>query len=548
MKKTKYLIMALFIGILLFLIPNISLSATEEYTYSDTKQGIEWSYQLDSTGNVINLQCKTTSITGTVTIPSKIDNKNVISLKGGYYNGAFKDCAGLTGITIPNTITTIGNYAFYNCTGLKTVTIPDSVTSIGTEAFSKCTGITSITLSKNLTSIGTYAFDSCSGLKSLVIPDSVTNIGEGAFRYCSGLKELTLSKNITKIADETFEGCSGLTSARIPNSVTTIEGSYKNIDGAFGDCKNLEKVLIPDSVATIGVGAFRDCDKLTIYGNDGMSSKEYAEENEIPFDYIANWDKKDSGADITPPTVKSIEVNYDSVLKYNKDDNKSMYIVPAGAKLVINAEFSEVIEGTTVPTLTIKFGDGKNIKVTEGTVGGSIITYVYTVQNTDKGVMTAVDFSGGNIKDASGNSATLSCPALSIQYFSGDFVYANGTATNNLNSSTSNSNSSNTNNSSNTSNSNSTNTNNSSANNSNNSSSNNSNSNNSSASNSTTTNGGTNNNNSTTNKTNTNKVDTTTATGKLPQTGVGIGLTATIVIVLAVGTFAFFKYKQLKGI
>ena len=43
---------------------------------------------------------------------------------------------------------------------------------------------------------------------------------------------------------------------------------------------------------------------MTIYGNDGMKSKEFAEENNIKFDYIANWDKKDTGDDVTAPAVE----------------------------------------------------------------------------------------------------------------------------------------------------------------------------------------------------------------------------------------------------
>ena len=54
MRKTKYLMIILFVGIVLFFIPNISKAATE-YTYSDTEQGIEWGYQLDSNNNVIEL-------------------------------------------------------------------------------------------------------------------------------------------------------------------------------------------------------------------------------------------------------------------------------------------------------------------------------------------------------------------------------------------------------------------------------------------------------------------------------------------------------------
>ena len=511
MKKLKLIILFFVILALFLIIHNVSNAATE-YTYSDSEQGVEWTYELDDNNNIINLKCNTSTKTGTIVIPSTIDGKTVISLKDGNLleeNGAFMNFSGLTGVTIPDTITSIGDYAFYNCTGLKNITIPNTVTKIGSAAFENCSGITSVTLSENLTSIGSYAFDDCSGLKSISIPDSVTEIDYSAFKNCSGLKDLTLSKNLTKISAGSFEGCTGLTSVIIPDSVTTIIGNdtyYPNV-GAFKDCKNLEKILIPDTVASIGEYAFYGCDKLTIYGNDGMTSKEYAEEHSISFDYIANWDKEDSGSDITSPTVEKIEVTYDSVKDYDKDTNKNMYILPSNAKIVINVYFSEVVEGTSVPTLTIKFGDGKNIEVKEGAISGSTITYIYTVKSTDKGIMSTVSYSGGNLTDAAGNKATLSCPALRIQYSSGDFVYANGTITNpddNNNSNNNNNNGSN--------------------------------------------NNGSNNNNSNTDNKNEDGKDDTTASGKLPQTGLSITLSLVIVVLITGCIFAYIKFKNLKDI
>ena len=89
-------------------------------------------------------------------------------------------------LVIPDTlggypVTRIGNGAFVRCAGLTSVTIPDSVTSIGYKAFYGCTGLTSVTIGNSVTSIGWAAFSDCTGLTSITIPDSVTSIGSDAF-------------------------------------------------------------------------------------------------------------------------------------------------------------------------------------------------------------------------------------------------------------------------------------------------------------------------------------------------------------------------------
>ena len=87
-------------------------------------------------------------------------------------------------VTIPDSVTSIGDWAFYNCTSLTSVTIPDSVTSIGDRAFSGCTSLTSVAIPDSVTSIGDGAFSGCTSLASVTIPDSVTSIGYGAFDKC----------------------------------------------------------------------------------------------------------------------------------------------------------------------------------------------------------------------------------------------------------------------------------------------------------------------------------------------------------------------------
>ena len=104
---------------------------------------------------------------------------------------AFDGCSGLTSITIPNSVTSVGGWAFNGCSGLTSVTIGNSVTSIGVLAFNGCSGLTSVTIGNRVTSIGIAAFQNCSGLTSITIPNSVTSIGSYAFYNCSSLTSIT---------------------------------------------------------------------------------------------------------------------------------------------------------------------------------------------------------------------------------------------------------------------------------------------------------------------------------------------------------------------
>lgn len=198
---------------------------------------------------------------------------------------AFKNCSGLTGITVPDSLTHIGEDAFtgtawYNgqpdgkvmlgkilykfkgalvedefnkgnlsvgnvvsiadgafigSSGLKKEVNVYSCGTIGERAFYNCTEIKSLRI-ENVTNIGNSAFSGCSGLTNLYLGSNIKSIGEEAFRGCTALKKVTLSDRVTEIVKYAFRNCIGLTEITIGRNVTSI-GDY-----VFDGCRYLNNI------------------------------------------------------------------------------------------------------------------------------------------------------------------------------------------------------------------------------------------------------------------------------------------------------------------
>ena len=171
-----------------------------------------------------------------------------------------------TSYTIPNTVTTIGDYAFYGCGNLSSVVINNGVTSIGRYAFSFCYNLPSVTIPNSVTSMADNAFSSCNKLTSVVIEEGATIIGKYAFLACRELSSITIPNSVTRIENNAFFGCSGLTSVNIGSGVKYIG------DGAFYGCSGLTSVIIGNSATNIGKNAFQNCSKLAAIAYDGTSA------------------------------------------------------------------------------------------------------------------------------------------------------------------------------------------------------------------------------------------------------------------------------------
>ena len=192
-----------------------------------------------------------------------------------------------------NTITALGTFnvlqnsgssAFLGCSNLTGIVIPDSVTSICDLAFGVCSNLTTIIFGENsrLTNISYNAFNS-TGLTHIEIPASVVNINEGAFYKCTSLKNVIFveGSQLTKIDHSAFDGCTSLDSIDIPASVELIgvkaftdctsltsatfgeNSQLTNIEySAFSNCTNLTSIEIPARVTTIGLSVFNHCNRL----------------------------------------------------------------------------------------------------------------------------------------------------------------------------------------------------------------------------------------------------------------------------------------------
>ena len=158
-------------------------------------------------------------------------------------------------INIPSGVERIGDYAFRG-NALEAVTIPDSVTYLGENAFAQCYNAKSLSIGSGLSEIGGWAFYGLSNVERIVIPGTVETIGESAFGETKAT-QIILSDGVKTIERAAFESCKNAEAVTIGNSVEYI-GSK-----AFYECKNLKSLAIPDGVVNIESQAFFGCNSLS---------------------------------------------------------------------------------------------------------------------------------------------------------------------------------------------------------------------------------------------------------------------------------------------
>ena len=282
-------------------------------------------------------------------IDSSVESVSVHEQTKLIYHSAFAECYGLTKITIPEGVTTIGDYAFFYCESLTEMILPNSVTSIGDHAFAECYNLSKVVIPEGVLSIGDHAFAECYNLSKVVIPESVLSIGDWTFTSCHSLISIDLPKGITSIGDYAFYHCIRLTGIDVPEGVTSIGAS------AFEQCWEFSEITLPNSLASIGASAFRASGLTEVAIPAGVTSigaGAFAQCNELE--------------NLTVHPDNPAYTAVDSVL-FSKDMEflivapsvSGIYAIPKGVTTIADNAFYNcyMLEGVVIPSSVTSIGN-----------------------------------------------------------------------------------------------------------------------------------------------------------------------------------------------
>ena len=297
---------------------------------------------------------------------------------------------------------------FYDCTGLTSITIPNSVTSLGRQCFSRCTGLTSITIPNSVKSLGDLCFFSCTGLTSITIPNSVTSLG----RYC-------------------FENCWGLTNIKIKSSTPPSTGS-----GAFSSCSRLTTVYVPKGAkSAYNVSPWKNYAiveflvTLNISDNGSANYTQAEDAAEVEINYTRNYAHTGWQALYVPFDIPYDEIsdNFDvselnDVHQFDDDgdgafDRTELEVLRLKAGDVIVHNTPYVIRAKAAGEYTIALTDATLYKSEAASLDFSSQKYRYVFQGTYSGVGGSDMYSNGYYSFSEG---TL-CKAASASTALGGF-------------------------------------------------------------------------------------------------------------------------------
>lgn len=414
-----------------------------DFTYTYENRMLTYTV-LDEDAKTVRVT-NTVEVTGELVIPSVAKDANNVEYTVTQIAGSSFRSKGLTSVTIPNTVTFIGNYAFNLATDLAEVNFGNSVAIIESCAFGGCSSLTELKLPNSVTTIGLATFGGCEGLKEIIIPNSVQTLAERAFENCTAVTTIILGNPATSINRSAFTGCTGLKKNAYPNTMSNpfsygtsigynpegaiiedgivwgpdkkeIRFASYNLQGkytvpnyvtsiahhAFYNCPGLEEVTIGTSVNSIAIGnAFEGCtgiNRFTILSenivyNPGLS-QDYT--LRVPANKLADYTQALSGSsNVTLLPWSSLEpVATDGTFNIGLNESKTLalYLVAATAVTGFQTDIT-LPEGLTIAEtdskLDVTLGAGKAAShvLTASKVEGEN-TYHITVTSSENATFT----------------------------------------------------------------------------------------------------------------------------------------------------------------
>ena len=295
MKKNRLLCAAVSLILSCFSFPATALPVFAEgeedpvlYSYNDLQYRIE-------EGHIVITSCAVDATK--LEIPEEVDGYPVTATDSKAFSGA----TNLISVTLPDSLTDLGDRTFLNCTSLTSVTLPDGLTEISNNTFNGCTSLKSVRIPDSVQKICTGAFQGCTALADITFPPHIErfqsdvltdtawlNQQSEGFVYVSNVlycwkgtmpenTELTLDKSITVIADSALSGEKNLTAVTFHDGDTyigwaafketgietlTLPENCKMDSSVFENCTSLKSLTIPGSVKTIEYNAFFGCTAL----------------------------------------------------------------------------------------------------------------------------------------------------------------------------------------------------------------------------------------------------------------------------------------------
>lgn len=195
-------------------------------------------------------------LTGDIVIPETVRHGNTDYTVTTVQSNAFKDNE-ITSISLPNTVSVMGEACFESCSSLKSAVLPSGLTSLGKSCFYDCRNLASVTLPEGITRLADFCFAECTSLSSITLPNSITDMGFRCFFRCSGLESVTLPEGITLLPSNCFESCSSLVSVNLPGSILSLGSD------CFISCTSLSSITLPEGLEMISGRCFYRCTSLT---------------------------------------------------------------------------------------------------------------------------------------------------------------------------------------------------------------------------------------------------------------------------------------------